>query len=148
MLHINCQCTVWYHLKEWGLVEEKPRNKEELFNLRHAQLRNIIERAFGILKSMFPLLSMGKMRNYPLNKQIDLVNCSIFLYNFIRRRSLYDEPFLNEDNLNDNNDDIDDDANNNNANDNDYAEAVAWRNEIAANMWRDYLEMLIVRGEL
>lgn len=135
---------VRYHLKEWGTVQEKPRNREELFNLRHAQLRNIIERAFGILKTMFPLLSMGKMRNYPLKKQIDLINCAIFLYNFIRRRNLY------EDEIDNNNDDDADNGHDDNAyhaNDADYAEAVAWRDEIAENMWQDYVAVLVQRGE-
>jgi len=35
---------VRYHLKEQHQSQQKPRNKEELFNLRHAQLRNVVER--------------------------------------------------------------------------------------------------------
>ena len=48
---------VRYHLKEW-LREgvEKPRNKEELFNLRHASLRNAIERLFGVWKRKFKII--------------------------------------------------------------------------------------------
>lgn len=33
-----------------------PRNREELFNLRHAMARNPIERIFGIVKRRFPIL--------------------------------------------------------------------------------------------
>ena len=47
---------VRYHLKEQHQSEQKPQNKEELFNLRHAQLRNIVERIFGILKRHFRIL--------------------------------------------------------------------------------------------
>jgi len=47
---------VRYHLKEQYQSQQKPENKEELFNLRHAQLRNIIERIFGILKRRFRIL--------------------------------------------------------------------------------------------
>jgi hypothetical protein len=39
---------VRYHLKEWANTNQRPQNKEELFNLRHASLRNIIERTFGV----------------------------------------------------------------------------------------------------
>ncbi len=35
---------VRYHLKEWGRANERPQNKEELFNLRHSSRRNVIER--------------------------------------------------------------------------------------------------------
>jgi hypothetical protein len=40
-----------YHLKEWATAAAKPQNKEELFYLRHASLRNIIERDFGMVKN-------------------------------------------------------------------------------------------------
>jgi hypothetical protein len=45
---------VRYHLKEWARGNSKPLNKEELFNMHHAYLRNIIERAFGIIKKKIP----------------------------------------------------------------------------------------------
>ena len=48
------------------------------------------------------------------------------------------------------NDDADNgqDDNAHHANNADYAEAVAWRDEIAENMWwQDYLVVLIRRGE-
>ena len=49
---------VRYHLKEFDpTLGNRPQNREELFNLRHAQLRNIIERSFGLLKERFQLLS-------------------------------------------------------------------------------------------
>ena len=48
---------VRYHLKEWEESGLQPQNKEELFNHRHAKLRNAIERIFGILKQRFKILS-------------------------------------------------------------------------------------------
>jgi hypothetical protein len=59
---------VWYHLAEWGWAAVRyvepilyvfrtkqlvfsPVNKEELFNLQHAQARNVIEHIFGVLKN-------------------------------------------------------------------------------------------------
>ncbi|XP_052625881.1 uncharacterized protein LOC111900901 [Lactuca sativa] len=45
---------VRYHLKEYSM--RGPQNSKEFFNLRHASLRNTIERAFGVLKRMFPII--------------------------------------------------------------------------------------------
>ncbi|KAH9154153.1 hypothetical protein AeRB84_003701 [Aphanomyces euteiches] len=53
-----------YHLKEYASGRLRPQNKEELFNLRHAQLRNCIERIFGILKMRFPVLFHGVRYHY------------------------------------------------------------------------------------
>ena len=44
---------VWYHLQESARLGRRPDNPEELFNLRHSQLRNIVERVFGRLKGTF-----------------------------------------------------------------------------------------------
>jgi hypothetical protein len=45
-----------YHLKETILAGKKPENSKELFNLRHASLRNVIERIFGVLKRKYQIL--------------------------------------------------------------------------------------------
>lgn len=37
-----------YHLKEWGRAGQRPANPKELFNLRHSQLRVVIERSIEI----------------------------------------------------------------------------------------------------
>ena len=42
-----------YHLREQALASQQPRTKKALFNLRHAQIRNAIERIFGVLKKRF-----------------------------------------------------------------------------------------------
>ena len=64
---------VRYHLAEWGHADLRciafyihcflhsyilisPANAKEVFNLRHASARNIIERMFGILKNWFAIL--------------------------------------------------------------------------------------------
>lgn len=41
---------VRYHLREQAQARLRPKTKEELFNLRHAQLRNVIEPIFSVLK--------------------------------------------------------------------------------------------------
>lgn len=71
-----------YHLQEQGRANQKPRNYKELFNLRHAQLRNHIERSIGILKMRFPILRTGS--HYPVNKQVDISVACCVLHNFIR----------------------------------------------------------------
>ena len=52
---------VRYHLKEYSRTNP-PQNYKELFNLRHASLRNVmIERAFGVLKKDFKLYLIMKL---------------------------------------------------------------------------------------
>ncbi|XP_025983340.2 protein ALP1-like [Glycine max] len=43
-----------YHLNEW--IRNTPQNYKELFNLRHASARNVIERSFGVLKKRWSIL--------------------------------------------------------------------------------------------
>lgn len=64
---------VRYHLAEWGRAnlrcvslhfyqtqclfpQFRPENREELFNLRHASARNVVERVFGVLKKRWAIL--------------------------------------------------------------------------------------------
>lgn len=122
-------------------------NKEELFNLRHSSLRNVVERVYGVTKKRFPLLAC--MSAYPFPTQCDLVQCCCMLHNFIRRNQLDNDMF---DHLDDDDYDVDnDDANV--ANDDDYVEdhanyatAAAWRDDIAQRMWDAYQLELIARN--
>jgi hypothetical protein len=59
---------VRYHLREWSLGSNKPENAKELYNLRHAGLRNAIERIFGVLKKRFPILTT--FPDYPFETQV------------------------------------------------------------------------------
>ena len=54
----------------------------ELFNLRHASLRNVIERCFGVLKKRFQILKLGP--EYTYSVQVKLVPALAALHNFIR----------------------------------------------------------------
>ena len=45
-----------YHLKEQRLSKQRPETAKELFNLRHAALRNVIERIFGVVKRKYQIL--------------------------------------------------------------------------------------------
>ena len=71
---------VRYHLKEQYQSQQKPENKEELFN--HAQLCNVVERIFGILKRRFRILRSPP--EYPFTAQVKLVFALTALHNFIR----------------------------------------------------------------
>jgi hypothetical protein len=60
----------------------RPQNPQELFNLRHASARNVIERVFGILKKRFPVLT--NPAPYSITFQRDLVIALCAIHNFIR----------------------------------------------------------------
>ncbi|XP_070005003.1 uncharacterized protein [Nicotiana sylvestris] len=66
-------------------------NKEEKFNHAHAQLRNVIERAYGVLKARFSILD--KMAPYSTDVQRDVVIAYFAVHNFIRKERLNDDLF-------------------------------------------------------
>ncbi|KAF7372232.1 putative nuclease HARBI1 [Mycena venus] len=73
---------VQYHLKEWKRGKQRPQNREELFNLRHAQLRNVIERIFGVVKRRFRVLVSRPEMGY--HQQALMVGAAAALHNFTR----------------------------------------------------------------
>ncbi|XP_055961841.1 protein ALP1-like [Mercurialis annua] len=79
-----------YHLNDFR-GHGRIRKKYELFNYRHSSLRNIIERAFGVLKARFPILK--SIPSYPLRRQklIPIACCT--LHNFIRKEDRADKLF-------------------------------------------------------
>lgn len=72
---------VRYHLQEWKKCKNRPRNKEELFNYRHAQLRNVIERIFGVIKNRFKQLKLA--RPFKVRAQIRLVGALCCVHNIL-----------------------------------------------------------------
>ncbi|GAV71724.1 LOW QUALITY PROTEIN: DDE_4 domain-containing protein, partial [Cephalotus follicularis] len=64
--------------------------KEEKFNHAHAKLRNVIKRAYGVLKARFPILD--KMAPYPFNVRNVVIAC-FAVNNFIRKEKINDELF-------------------------------------------------------
>ncbi|ETV78025.1 hypothetical protein H257_08242 [Aphanomyces astaci] len=133
-----------YHLKEYGQGRLKPQTKEELFNLRHAQLRNCIERIFGILKMRFPVLSCGVRYDYSF--QVSLVMALCVVHNFIRRWGVRQDRFeqdadilrrqQQQEAVSDQNDPAD------HVEDADSDEAKLWRDSIAGTMWVNYQNLL------
>ncbi|XP_026432316.1 uncharacterized protein LOC113329688 [Papaver somniferum] len=83
---------VRYHLKEFG--GNRPKCAKELFNLRHASLRNAIERAIGILKRRFTILQLQPQ--YPFESQVKIVLACCILHNHIRRECINDLIFDDE----------------------------------------------------
>nr|KAE8919093.1 hypothetical protein PF009_g30595 [Phytophthora fragariae] len=133
-----------YHLKEFGRGSQKPQNKEELFNLRHSSLRNVIERGY-VIKAKLPILKA--MPSYSLREQIGLIQASFVLHNFIRfhNDSFADTRVLGADGDADNEDSAGDEI----PVDLDETPMAHLRDRIASEMWRDYLMRLAERdGEV
>jgi DDE superfamily endonuclease len=59
----------------------RPRNADELFNLRHASARNVIERIFGVLKWRFRILVHPPQ--FDMDIQARLPPALAALHNFI-----------------------------------------------------------------
>ena len=127
---------VWYHLKEYSTCA--PQNAEELFNLRHAALRNVIERTFGVLKKRFPIISGATEPHYPVETVTEIVLGCCILHNFLMGVDP-DENLINE---------VDQEILNQvpeteeiytRSNDvEDAKKGAAIRNVIAQRMWQDY----------
>ncbi|KAL5158529.1 hypothetical protein HKD37_15G042978 [Glycine soja] len=45
-----------YDLKEWSTSLRAPKNRKEIFNYKHVQARNVIERCLGVLKKQRAIL--------------------------------------------------------------------------------------------
>ncbi|XXG72941.1 hypothetical protein AAC387_Pa07g1930 [Persea americana] len=90
--------TARYHLANFR--RKNPINSREVFNKMHSQARNVIERAFGILKNRFGILKTAPP--YDIHVQVDIVIACCVLHNFIRMNGghTFDEELL-EDHLDD-----------------------------------------------
>jgi len=73
-----------YHLREQGIANQKPATQQELFNLRHAQLRNVVERVFGVFKLRFPILEAPR-KGLEIETQVKLIYALAYLHNFLNR---------------------------------------------------------------
>ena len=140
-----------YHLAEWGrasvryasfyfflrlLIPFSPENKEELFNLRHASLRNAIERIFSILKKRFRILLLGP--KYPIDIQVRIPLALAALYNFIHLHESNDAGEEDSDSEDGAGDGAGDNWNTNH-DDFGYEDRGGLRDKIATEMWADYL---------
>ncbi|GJZ56786.1 NADH-ubiquinone reductase complex 1 MLRQ subunit, partial [Tanacetum coccineum] len=90
----NMQEWIGHHLPKDMNIDGMGDPSEKLNFTRkvsHAKLRNVIERAFGVLKACFPILK--KMPSYPFVTQRDIVVACFVIHNFIRKERLSDEFF-------------------------------------------------------
>lgn len=72
---------VRYHLLEQAAAKCKPETPRELYNLRHAVLRNVVERVFGVFKRRWR--SFNTAREFPLSTQIRLIYALMAVSNWI-----------------------------------------------------------------
>ena len=73
---------VRYHLREQAQANIRPQNAKELSNLRHAALRNVVERTIGVFKHRFRYFEAGR-RNLPLRTQVEVTYALTAVHNFI-----------------------------------------------------------------
>lgn len=129
---------VRYHLKEQKLAGQTPQNAKELFNLRHASLRNVIERIFGVVKRKFKILNTGS--EYSIDTQTHLITALTGLANFLTLHESISQEELEEadrDMQQETAADITPLADEL-ANEPDSSEMAARRDQIAKIMWEDY----------
>ena len=79
-----------YHIGEYN-AGQAYTSPEDRYNHRHAQLRNCVEKTFGILKMRFAILRTAT--RYPIRWQGPIVMACCILHNFIRRTNGNDEYF-------------------------------------------------------
>ena len=81
-----------YHLSTFNNPRTRRySNNRDLYNHRHAQLRNCVEKAFGILKKRFKILRTAIPFPFKVQKRIVMACCII--HNFIRRNQGNDKYF-------------------------------------------------------
>ncbi|CAD6933191.1 unnamed protein product [Tilletia caries] len=80
---------VRYHLKEYDVGTKRPRNSKELYNRRHAGVRSVIERIFGVMQARFKILTTGCY--YDVRVQADFFPALAVVHNFIRRHDPHND---------------------------------------------------------
>jgi hypothetical protein len=81
-----------YHLPEFRLRRGRAlQGKYEIFNFFHSSLRNVIERAFGILKQKWRILKA--MPSFSPRTEKHIILACMALHNFIRDSKLRDREF-------------------------------------------------------
>lgn len=81
-----------YHIPEFRHRSgHPPQGKYEVFNFLHSSLRNVIERAFGVLKQKWRILK--GMPSFSTRTQKHIILACLALHNFIRDSNLHDMEF-------------------------------------------------------
>ena len=127
-----------YHLREQGIASQKPANHQELFNLRHAQLRNVVERVFGVFKQRFAILEAPR-KGLTLRTQAKPIYALAYLHNFLNCSG--SDPFAEAEALQvDESEVVITDAAD--------GRGASRRERMAKEMWRDYQRVLELRTRI
>ncbi|XP_021830890.1 uncharacterized protein LOC110770970 [Prunus avium] len=131
---------VRYHLQDFVGQGRDPENAAELFNLRHASLRNVIERIFSIFKSRFTIFKSAP--SFPYKTQAELVLACAGLHNFLRKECRSDKFPIEEDNEHSTSSSLPENEGNNydhafQTQEQQRENANQWRVGISSDMWRD-----------
>jgi hypothetical protein len=118
----------------------RPQNKEELFNLRHASARNVVERIFGVLKKRFSILNVAPQFDMAIQARIPAALAAI--HNFIIDHDPEELTTLDHSDI----DDLQSGAHFGSlaegpASRAERARANSRRDEIAAAMWAQYMQL-------
>jgi hypothetical protein len=62
-------------------MQDRPANFKELYNLRHASARNVVERIFGVVKHRWSILTRAP--HYDMKVQAKIPSALVALHNFI-----------------------------------------------------------------
>ena len=141
---------VRYHLREQADASSQPSTKEELFNLRHARLRNCVERLNDVLKKRWRIIRDGPGQGSTIKKQVLFVWAISAVHNFINQHGQAEDEddFLRELPDNPTVDDQDEGGaaqNNGGAAQDDQSEVlsdnemVRFRDTLAREMWENLL---------
>jgi hypothetical protein len=72
---------VRYHLREIGMAGKLPKDKYELFNMRHSSLRSVVERTFGVYKRRWRIFD--RPHEFDIRTQVKLVYALCALHNLV-----------------------------------------------------------------
>ena len=124
-----------YHLSQWrhGHVLATP---EEIFNKRHAQARNVIERTFGLLKMRWAILRSPSY--YPVKTHNRIIIACCLLHNLIRREMLVDPLETELDNMS-TDDEVELELHDNIETIEPSEAWSAWRDALANEMYNDWI---------
>ncbi|XP_019253905.1 PREDICTED: uncharacterized protein LOC109232599 [Nicotiana attenuata] len=125
-----------YRLKEYS--RNPPRNPRELFNLRHASLRNAIERAFRVLKKRFHIISSSTEPSYGVETQKLIIFSCCILHNYLRGADPNDELLAQVDAELMNDNDVHEEPPNPRESNREFRRGELIRDGIAADMWTNY----------
>lgn len=107
-----------------------------MFNLRHAQARNVVERIFGVFKKRFQIFS--KPTEWPTTTQAKLVHALAVIHNIIRVHDSGDMMNIGKNYLAPEGESVDSGTLAGELSAADKASAETMRDNIATAMWQSY----------